>query len=284
MEKKLQYSINCNGKLLDLSVPRVMGIINVTPDSFYAGSRRQTDADIVEQAKQMLLDGASIIDVGGCSTRPGASCPDEEEEKRRLAHAFDAIRKALPDAILSVDTFRSSVARMCVEDYRVDMVNDISGGSMDEGMFDTVARLGVPYILMHSKGTPADMQTAPHYDDLMLEVLLYFADRVQQLRDRGQKDIIIDPGFGFGKTLDHNYQLLGQMEQLQALELPILVGCSRKSMIYRLLDTTPEEALNGTTVVNTIALTKGASILRVHDVRAAKECVEIYCQMQSPSP
>ncbi|MBR3092436.1 MAG: dihydropteroate synthase [Bacteroidaceae bacterium] len=278
MGTELQYSINCNGRLMDLDVPRVMGILNVTPDSFYAESRKQTEKDIMERTRQMVEEGAHIIDIGACSTRPGADCPDEKEEIRRLRIALQPLRKAYPDVVVSVDTFRASVARMCVEEYNADIINDISGGQFDNEMFDTVAQLGVPYILTHTKGTPDHMQDHPHYNDLMHELLTYFAEKVQQLRDRGQKDIIIDPGFGFGKSLDHNYLLLQKMEQLKLLELPVLVGCSRKRMIYNLLGITPEQSLNGTSVVNTIALTKGANILRVHDVKAAKECIDIYCK------
>ena len=278
MGTELQYSINCNGRLMDLDVPRVMGILNVTPDSFYAESRKQTEKDIMERTRQMVEEGAHIIDIGACSTRPGADCPDEKEEIRRLRIALQPLRKAYPDVVVSVDTFRASVARMCVEEYNADIINDISGGQFDNEMFDTVAQLGVPYILTHTKGTPDHMQDHPHYNDLMHELLTYFAEKVQQLRDRGQKDIIIDPGFGFGKSLHHNYLLLQKMEQLKLLELPVLVGCSRKRMIYNLLGITPEQSLNGTSVVNTIALTKGANILRVHDVKAAKECIDIYCK------
>ncbi len=267
---------------MDLSTPRIMGILNVTPDSFYVESRKQTEDDIMVRAKEMIEEGADIIDVGACSTRPGAECPDEIEEMRRLHTALHPLRRAFPDAVISVDTFRASVARMCVEEYNADIINDISGGQFDDKMFDTVAQLGVPYILTHTKGTPNHMQDHPHYDDLMHEMLTYFAERVQMLRDRGQKDIVIDPGFGFGKSLEHNYMLLNQLAQLQLMELPILVGVSRKRMIYNLLDTTPEHSLNGTTVVNTIALTKGANILRVHDVKAAKECVTIFHKMQHP--
>ena len=281
MGTELQYSINCNGRLMDLDVPRVMGILNVTPDSFYAESRKQTEKDIMERTRQMVEEGAHIIDIGACSTRPGADCPDEKEEMRRLRTALQPIRESYPDVVVSVDTFRASVARMCVEEYNADIINDISGGQFDNEMFDTVAQLGVPYILTHTKGTPDHMQDHPHYNDLMHELLTYFAEKVQQLRDRGQKDIIIDPGFGFGKSLDHNYLLLQKMEQLKLLELPVLVGCSRKRMIYNLLGITPEQSLNGTSVVNTIALTKGANILRVHDVKAAKECIDIYCKTNS---
>lgn len=282
MRNELQYSINCNGQLMDLSIPRIMGILNVTPDSFYAESRKETEGEIMARAREIVEEGADIIDVGACSTRPGADCPDEQEEMRRLRSALTPIRKAFPDAVLSVDTFRSSVARMCVEEYHADIINDISGGQYDDRMFDTVSQLGVPYILTHTKGTPDHMQDHPHYDDLMHELLTYFAERVQKLRDRGQKDIIIDPGFGFGKSLEHNYVLLNKLEQLQLLELPILVGVSRKRMVYNLLGTSPEDSLNGTTVVDTIALTKGANILRVHDVKAAKECTTIFQKMQKP--
>lgn len=282
MNTTLEYSINCNGRLMDLSIPRVMGILNVTPDSFYAESRKQSEEDIMTRVRQMIDEGVEIIDIGACSTRPGAECPDEKEESRRLRTALKPIREAFPDVVISIDTFRASVAKMCVEEYRADIINDISGGQFDDQMFDTAAQLAVPYILTHTQGTPDHMQDHPHYDDLQQELMTYLAEKVQELRDRGLKDIILDPGFGFGKTLEHNYMMLQKMDQLQIMELPVLVGFSRKSMIYKLLDTTPEHSLNGTTVLNTIALTKGASILRVHDVKAARECVDIYLKTINP--
>ena len=272
------YSINVGGELLSLEKPVVMGILNATPDSFY--QHHEGDEAIRLRTRQMLDEGAAILDVGACSTRPGFTPPDEKEEMRRLGGALAIVRKEAPKAVLSVDTFRADVAKMCVEEYGVQIVNDISGGELDKEMFSTVARLGVPYVLMHMKGTPQTMQEAPHYDDLMKEVLLYFAEKIQQLRDLGQKDIILDPGFGFAKTLEHNYELLSHLEALQIFELPILIGVSRKSMIYKLLGTTAQEALNGTTVLNTICLMKGcANILRVHDVKECVEAVNIYQQL-----
>lgn len=273
----LNYTINANGQLIDLGTPQVMGILNVTPDSFFSGSRKQTETEIADRVEQILAEGGQMIDIGAYSSRPNADDVSPKEEMERLRRGLRILREKAPDAIVSVDTFRADVAKMCVEEYGVQIVNDISGGALDKEMFPTVASLGVPYVLMHMKGTPQTMQEAPHYDDVMKEILLYFAEKVQQLRDLGQKDIILDPGFGFGKTLEHNYELLSHLEALQIFELPILVGVSRKSMIYKLLGTTAEEALNGTTVLNTICLMKGcANILRVHDVKECVEAVKIY--------
>lgn len=276
--RKARY-INANGKLLDLSTPCVMGILNATPDSIYAGSRMQTEAQIARRVEQMAQEGAGIMDVGAYSSRPGAADVSAKEEMERLRTALGVVRRLQPDAIVSVDTFRADVARMCVEEYGAAIINDISGGELDKDMFATVARLQVPYVLMHMQGTPQDMQQRPHYDSLLEDVFLYFARKVQQLRDLGVKDIILDPGFGFGKTLEHNYELLAHLEDFRIFELPLLAGVSRKSMIYRLLDTTPAEALNGTTVVHSICLLKGADILRVHDVRQAVEAVKIIMKM-----
>lgn len=275
MNAVLTKYLNVNGRLLDLSVPQVMGILNITPDSFYAGSRMQTEADIAARARQILAEGASIIDVGSYSSRPQAEHISPEEEMRRLRVGLDIVNRNHPDAVISVDTFRAEVAEYCVKEHGVAIINDIAAGEMDAQMFDTVARLGVPYIMMHMQGTPQSMQQEPHYDNLLREVFLYFAAKVQQLRDRGVKDIVIDPGFGFGKTLEHNYELMAHLEEFRLFELPVLVGVSRKSMIYKLLGGTPLDALNGTTVLHTIALTKGADILRVHDVRQAVEAVQI---------
>ena len=257
--------LNVKGQLMDLSEPRVMGILNATPDSFYAASRQQTEEQIAERARQIIGQGASFIDVGACSTRPGADRATEAEEIERLRTALAVVRREQPDAVVSVDTFRPDVARMAVEEYGADVINDVSP---TVEMFRMVSRLRVPYILMSSKPT-------------LREMLLEFAGWVQQLHDFGQKDIILDPGFGFGKTLEENYAVLREMEQLQVMELPVLAGVSRKSMIWRLLDTTPAEALNATTALNTIALMKGASILRVHDVKEAVECVKIVQQTNS---
>lgn len=261
MQRPLPYTINVHGRLLDLSVPRVMGILNATPDSFFSDSRMQTEREIAERTTEIVEQGGDIIDVGAYSTRPGASEVPVEEEMARLRVALQVIRREQPDAILSVDTFRADVARMCVEEYGVSIINDVSEMT-DEAMARTVARLGVPYVLMSVQPT-------------LREMLIGLADKVQQLRNQGAKDIIIDPGFGFGKTLDQNYQLMYELEKLHVLGLPLLVGISRKSMIYKRLNCTPAEALNGTTVLNTIALTKGASILRVHDVREAVETVAL---------
>ena len=275
MENLHDYSINIGGKLMDLSEPKVMGILNVTPDSFYGASRMVSDDEIAARTAQILDEGASIIDIGAYSSRSGAADVPEEEEMRRLRRGLSIIRRIDPDAVVSVDTFRADVARMCVEEFGVAIINDISAGELDPEMFRTVALLGVPYIMMHMRGTPQNMQDAPTYGNLMKDMLMYFADRIQRMRDMGQKDIIVDPGFGFGKTLEHNYELMNNLEKLNVLELPILVGISRKSMIYRLLSTSADDALNGTSILNTIALMKGASILRVHDVKECVECVKI---------
>ena len=275
METLSSKYINVNGSLLDLSGPCVMGILNITPDSFYAGSRMQTEAEIAARAQQILDEGAGIIDIGAYSSRPNAENVSPREEMERLRMGLEILRKTQPGAVISVDTFRADVARMCVEEYGVAIINDIAAGEMDTDMFRTVAELNVPYIMMHMQGTPQNMQQHPHYDNLLKEVFLYFAQKVQQLRDLGMKDIILDPGFGFGKTVEHNYELLAHLEEFRIFELPLLVGVSRKSMIYRLLGNTPQDALNGTTVLDTICLLKGADILRVHDVREAVETVKI---------
>ena len=272
----MQYSINVGGRLMSLDEPQVMGILNVTPDSFYAGSRKQTEKEIAERCNQIISDGGTMIDIGAFSTRPGAPQVSEEEEMERLRHGLEIVRRQQPNAVLSVDTFRPDVARMAVEEYGVAIINDVSEGGLtgvvntpleqEEGpypaIFRMVARLGVPYILMSVKPTVEDM-------------LMAFSREVQQLRDLGVKDIILDPGFGFGKTLEQNYRLLSNMEKLEVLDLPLLVGVSRKSMIFKLLGTDPTGSLNGTTVLHTIALQKGASILRVHDVKEAVETIKI---------
>ena len=263
----MDYTLNCNGRLLDLSEPQVMGIVNLTPDSFYAASRKQTDVEIVARCHQILLEGASMIDVGACSTRPGGELVSEQEEMERLRNGLRVIRKELPDAVLSIDTFRPQVARMCVEEFGADIINDVEGG---EEMFQTASRLRIPYIYMSRKATVHD-------------VLIDFAQTVQRLRDLGQKDIILDPGFGFGKTLEQNFQLLSELEKLLVMELPLLVGMSRKRMVWQTLQVTPDESLNGTTVLNTVALQKGASILRVHDVREAVEAVRLTSATRLPS-
>ena len=257
---EMSDTINIRGKLMDLSTPQVMGILNVTPDSFYAGSRVQTEAEIVKRCHQIVDEGASMIDVGGCSTRPGGTEVSEAEEMERLRFGLGIIRRELPDAVVSVDTFRTDVARMTVEEFGADIINDVSEGC--EAMYRMVSRLRVPYILMSQQPT-------------IKQMLMSFARQVQQLRDFGVSDIILDPGFGFGKTLQQNYEIMNCLERLRVMELPLLVGISRKSMIYKLLGVTPDDSLNGTTVLNTISLLKGARILRVHDVKQAIECVKI---------
>ena len=283
MEITTARYINVNGSLLDLSQPRVMGILNDTPDSIYAGSRTQTEVEIARRVKRIVSEGAAIIDIGAYSSRPNADNVSAREEMERLRMGLKILFEIQPDAVVSVDTFRADVARMCVEEYGVAIINDIAAGEMDANMFHTVAALNVPYIMMHMQGTPQSMQQHPHYDNLLKEVFLYFARKVQQLRDLGVKDIILDPGFGFGKTMEHNYELLSHLEEFRIFELPLLVGVSRKSMIYRLLDITPQEALNGTTVLDTICLLKGADILRVHDVKEAVETVRIVQAMRNNS-
>ncbi len=281
METNNFRTINVNGQLMELQSPQVMGILNITPDSFYAGSRKQTEADILSRTRQILEEGASIIDIGAYSSRPNAEHISPDDEMQRLRTALHLINRDFPDAVISIDTFRADVARMCVEEYGAAIINDISAGRMDEQMFTTIAQLGVPYIIMHMQGTPQDMQTNPHYENLLKEVFFYFSEKVQRLRDLGVKDIILDPGFGFGKTLEHNYQLMNHLEEFSVFDLPLLVGISRKSMIYKLLGNTPEEALNGTSILNTIALLKGANFLRVHDVKAATEAIAIVQKMKS---
>ena len=263
----MEYSLNIKGQLLDLQTPRVMGILNATPDSFFADSRKQTEREIAARADEIVSQGATFIDVGAYSTRPGAAEVSEQEEMERMRMALAVVRRVQPDVPLSIDTFRADVARMAVEEYGADIINDVSEGA-DETMFRMVARLHVPYILM-------SVQKDLH------DTLMTFARKVQTLRDMGQYDIILDPGFGFGKTLDENYRLMAEMEKLQVMDLPILVGISRKSMIYRLLETSPVEALTGTTFLNTIALMKGASILRVHDVKEAVEIVKMYDRIRN---
>lgn len=275
MNSLVHRYLNVNGQLLDLSIPQVMGILNVTPDSFYTGSRMQTETDISRRARQIVDEGASIIDIGAYSSRPNAEHISQEEEMNRLRLGLEILSREHPDVVISVDTFRADVAEWCVKEYGVAIINDIAAGEMDSNMFKTVARLGIPYIMMHMQGTPQSMQAQPHYDNLLKEIFMYFAQKVQQLRDLGVKDIILDPGFGFGKTLEHNYELMAHLEEFDIFELPLLVGVSRKSMIYHMIGGTPHDALNGTTVLNTVALMKGANILRVHDVREAVEAVRI---------
>lgn len=271
----LNQTLNIKGNLLSLETPRVMGILNITPDSFYAGSRKQTEAEILNRVETIISEGADMIDVGAYSSRPDAKDVSAEEETDRLAFALGTINKHYSDLIISVDTFRSQVARRCVEEYGVAIINDISGGELDKDMFETIASLHVPYVMMHMRGTPQTMQQHTHYENMMGEIMLYFAKKIDRLHLLGVKDIIVDPGFGFSKTLDQNYELMKNLSEFAELEKPILVGISRKSMIYKLFDSTPEESLNGTTVLDTYALMNGAKILRVHDVKAAVEAVEI---------
>lgn len=276
----MMHTLNLRGKLYSLCEPKIMGILNVTPDSFYAESRTSDEEHIVARVQQLMDDGADMIDIGGYSSRPGADDVSPEEEMNRLRRGLRVVRRLYPEVPISVDTFRADVARMCVEEEGADIINDISGGMMDRQMFRTVARLGVPYILMHMQGTPDTMQQAPHYDNLRREVMLYFAERIDRLCQMGAKDIIVDPGFGFGKTLEHNYELFHHLDDFNLFNLPLLVGISRKSMIYKLLGGTPQTSLNGTTVLNTIALMKGAHILRVHDVKEAVEAKRIVMKMK----
>ena len=278
--KPISYTLNIRGKLIDLATPKVMGILNCTPDSFYVGSRKQTEHDIAERANQIIQEGGTMIDVGAFSTRPGAKEVSEEEEMARLKAALQVVRREQPDAVVSVDTYRPNVARHCIEDWGADIINDVSEGGVTgivntpihetENMFDIIGQLKVPYILMSVKSNLHDM-------------MISFADEVQQLRNRGVKDIILDPGFAFGKTLQQNYEIYNDMERLGTLQLPLLVGISRKTMIYKLVGGDPTTALNGTTVLNTAALLKGAGILRVHDVQEAVESVKIVSAIQSPS-
>ena len=270
-------TINAGGRLLDLSQPQVMGILNVTPDSFYDGSRCPNMTAVAKRVETILSEGADMIDVGGYSSRPGCVDVSVDEEKRRLAIGFEAIRRLSPDAVISVDTFRAEVARWSVEEWGVQIINDISAGELDADMFDVVAQLRVPYIMMHMRGTPEAMmqQQYLHYDDVVADVLQYFAAKIDRLAYMGVNDIIIDPGFGFSKTVDDNYRLMRHLDEFARLGLPLLVGISRKSMIYKLLDVTPAESLNGTTALNVMALLGGAHILRVHDVKQAVEAVKI---------
>lgn len=268
-------SININGELLDFSTPLVMGILNVTPDSFYSGSRKQSEEEIVGRVRQILEEGGKIVDIGGQSTTPTSTLIPAKEELKRLEPTLRLVRKEFPNTILSIDTFYSEVAGPAVEKYGVNIINDISGGQIDDNMFETVARLNVPYILMHMRGTPQTMQQHTHYDNFIQDILYYFSEKLSKLNLLGVNDIIIDPGFGFSKTTDQNYQLMAYLKYFNIFDVPILVGISRKSMIYKLLECTPQESLNGTSALNTFALLSGANILRVHDVKEAVECVKI---------
>lgn len=274
-----QTTINCRGKLLSLATPKIMGILNVTPDSFYDGGRFNGLAQAKKQVALMLEQGATIIDVGGMSSRPGAAIIDTQEEYARVRPVVEMIKQDFPEALVSVDTVYSETVR-ALHPLGIDLVNDISAGSIDKQMFATIAELGIPYILMHMAGKPKNMQDAPKYEDVCLEVLDFFIEKVGQLRKLGCKDLIVDPGFGFGKSIDHNYQLLKKMHIFGTLGLPILTGISRKSMIYKLLNSTASEALNGTCALHMVALQQGSRLLRVHDVKAAAEVIQLWQQLE----
>jgi len=273
--------INVGGWLLDLNVPKVMGIINVTPDSFYSGSRLNRDDEIVAAAEQMIKDGVDIIDIGGSSSRPGASETPVGEEEKRVLPAVKLIRKEFPNAIISVDTCRASIAEKAVVEYGAHIVNDISGGEADAEMFEVISRIKVPYILMHTQGCSKTMQNNPVYNDVVSDILKYFSKKIFKLRSMGVNDIIIDPGFGFGKSVDHNFELLHRLEDFAIAGLPLLVGLSRKSVIWKTLNIAPEEALAGTVALNTVALIKGADIIRVHDVKEAVQTVRLVCGIKN---
>lgn len=272
-------TLNIKGELISLEEPLVMGILNVTPDSFYEGSRKQTETDIRNRIEEILQEGGRIIDLGGYSSRPDAQDVSPEEEMERLCLALRILRDEYPKAMVSVDTFRADIARRCVEEYGAAIINDISGGELDAAMFPTIADLHIPYIIMHMRGTPKTMQQHCDYQNLTADILLYFSKKIEQLHLMGVNDVIIDPGFGFSKTLEQNYELMRHLADFSLFEKSLLVGISRKSMVYKLLGGTPTESLNGTTVLNTYALLNGANILRVHDVKAAVEAVRIFKQL-----
>lgn len=273
-----KLTINCKGELIDLSSPKVMGIINITPDSFYDGGKYNSDKDILNQVEKMISDGCDIFDIGAYSSRPGANDISEEQELKRLKKALEVIRNKFPEIIISVDTFRANIAKTVVKDFEVDIINDISAGDFDPNMFNVIEELNVPYVMMHMKGKPRNMQEKPEYENVVKEVIQYFSEKVNKLKLLGINDVIIDPGFGFGKTVEHNYQLLRYLDDFKLFELPVLVGVSRKSMINKVLEIEPKDALNGTTAVNILALVGGANILRVHDVKEAKESIQLFNQ------
>lgn len=279
---QIKHTLNVGGKIIDLTEPKVMGILNITPDSFFSGSRLQSEKEILQQAEKMLTEGADFLDLGAYSSRPDAEDISEEEELNRLIPAVKIITQSFPEAFISIDTFRASVAQQAIE-AGAHIINDISGGNLDAQMFETVGKLQVPYILMHMKGTPQTMKNLNQYENMMQEMCFYFSEKIAQLKQLGVKDIIIDPGFGFAKNITQNYQLLNHLEDFNLFSFPVLAGLSRKSMIWKSLKITPEEALNGTSVLNTIALQKGAKILRVHDVKEAKECIKIYSLLKTAS-
>ncbi len=276
---EIKNSINCNGTLVSLEKPIVMGILNVTPDSFYDGGKHSDIEKIKQQISKILSEGAKIIDIGAYSSRPGAKHISEKEELSRLIPVLELINKDYPDTIISIDTFRANIAEISIRDYNVSIINDIASGDMDDAMFGVIAKYNVPYIIMHMQGNPQNMQQNPGYDNVVNEIIDYFVKKISELKLLGVHDIIIDPGFGFGKNLEHNYEILNKLEDFKVLELPLLAGLSRKSMIYKFLDCTPKDALNGTSVLNTLAISKGASILRVHDVKEAVEAIKLYEKM-----
>ncbi|CAN1518451.1 FolP Dihydropteroate synthase and related enzymes [Flavobacteriaceae bacterium] len=267
--------MNCKGQLIDLSVPKVMGILNITPNSFFDGGKYKNETELLIRAEKMISEGATFIDVGAYSSKPNAQFVSEEEEISRIIPVVNLLQKHLPETLLSIDTFRAGVAKICIENGAA-IINDISAGILDDKMMDTIAKYNVPYIMMHMKGTPKTMQTLTQYENIIKEMLFYFSERISAARALGINDLILDPGFGFAKTIEHNFEVLQKMELFQMLELPLLAGISRKSMIYKTLESNAEMALNGTTVLNTIALTKGVKILRVHDVKEAVECVTLF--------
>ncbi len=273
-------TINCKGELIDLSKPLIMGILNITPDSFFDGGKYTQQQAILKRASEIIEQGADIIDIGAFSTRPGADEVSENEEYRRLSEALEIVRKNYPNVCISVDTFRANIAQKVVENHKVDIINDISAGNFDEKMLQTVAKLNVPYVMMHIQGTPATMQNNPTYDDVVLDIIKYFSERINKATLLGINDIIIDPGFGFGKTIEHNYELLNRLEEFEMLDYPILVGLSRKSMIYKALGITSDESLAGTIALNTVALQKGANILRVHDVAEAVQTAQVFTKLK----
>ncbi|MHC0444844.1 dihydropteroate synthase [Flavobacterium sp. 3-218] len=270
--------INCKGRLIDLEIPKVMGILNVTPNSFFDGGKYKNESEIISQVEKMLSEGADFIDIGAYSSKPSAEFVTEQEEIDRIVPAIELILKHFPETLLSIDTFRAEVAKVSIESGAA-IINDIAAGELDEKMFEIIAQYNVPYIMMHMRGNPQTMQSLTQYDDIIKEMLFYFSEKVAKARSLGINDLILDPGFGFAKTTDQNYEVMQKMELFNVLELPVLAGISRKSMIYKALDITPQEALNGTTFLNTIALTKGAKILRVHDVKEAVECVTLFEKM-----
>ncbi len=278
---KRKSSIALGDSQIDLSIPVVMGIVNITPDSFYEDSRMEDETTMLKFVGQMVKEGVSVVDVGAVSTRPGAATVSTKTELGRLLPALHAIRKEFPDLPISIDTFRSWVAVRVVDEIGPIIVNDISGGTLDSKMFETVGQLEMPYILSHMQGTPLDMQDDPQYEDVVRDIASFFADKMKKLAKAGVKEVILDPGFGFGKTLDHNYELLNRLDAFKVFQLPVMVGLSRKSMIWKALDLKPETALNGTSVANTMALLGGADILRVHDVKEAVEAVKIFCEIKA---